>query len=614
MRKLITSFLFLVFVLNIANSGVKERKAKRVVDQPLVSVYSIPEATKPINIKVNTIDGLTEFTKTDYDYWANGGHIRSLVVNKAGDKVWIQVMERDGINNTAAPANRRAIEYAYITGGVVKKGYPIAKASASTGFGGIDVTQGASVTLAMVVGHTPNWWALESGPGTAAFSAANFTSVMKGSLDPEVSWDLGRGTVWVTSSANANRTNLELLKTVDFGATFTSVDTAMITNKMTKKHYEAGAIHNKVEVGPMVGTTAGKLAIFTTLFGAGTIAPLGTAHTDSADQIGYFSSTDGATWTWTNVGKDGQEIVIGTDTLYHYFENFSQYDYKYDKDGKLNAVINGYLYKKLTDTTGQNHFATLFWKEGVAGFKVVSNVADKYYAGYDTYSFPGNALGFAYPTLSLGYDNSTVFATWSQPSVTGGKVDTAAGGIAKMDLWWNVSLDGGTTWKTAAKLAGTSGGLFASAGAHLTPKGTNELVAHFVFLQDTAAGCSVFGEGTRALVPYKYAKVSFDKTSGALTAIGDENNFVVKNFSLEQNYPNPFNPATTIKFNLPNSSNVSVKIYNMMGQEVATLVNGMKEAGSHSISFDGAKLASGVYLYQINAGSFQDVKKMILMK
>ena len=93
----------------------------------------------------------------------------------------------------------------------------------------------------------------------------------------------------------------------------------------------------------------------------------------------------------------------------------------------------------------------------VAGFKVVSNVADKYYAGYDTYSFPGNALGFAYPTLSLGYDNSTVFATWSQPSVTGGKVDTAAGGIAKMDLWWNVSLDGGTTWKTAAKLAGTSG-------------------------------------------------------------------------------------------------------------------------------------------------------------
>ncbi|MSQ46466.1 MAG: T9SS type A sorting domain-containing protein, partial [Ignavibacteria bacterium] len=203
---------------------------------------------------------------------------------------------------------------------------------------------------------------------------------------------------------------------------------------------------------------------------------------------------------------------------------------------------------------------------------------------------------------------------WSQPSVTSGKVDTLAGGMAKMDLWWNVSLDGGTTWKTSAKLAGTTGGLFASAGAYLTPRGSTDLVAHFTFIQDTAVGCFVFGEGVRALVPTKYATVSFNKTTGALTAIGDDNNVAVKSFELVQNYPNPFNPATTIRYQVPNASNVSLKVYNMMGQEVATLVNGMKEAGNHTITFDGTKLASGVYLYQINAGSFQDVKKMILMK
>lgn len=609
MRKLFTIFLALFIVLPVVQGGVKEKKAKRVIDNPMTTSYSLPEAVKPVSKSVKQIDGMTEITKSDYDYGQNGGHIRNLVVSKDGSKTWLQVMERDGINNAAAPGNRRAVIYGYVAGGVLKTGYPIAKATAQTGFGGIDVSVGASVSLAMIVGHTPNWWALESAPGGAAFTAANFTSVMRGSLDPQVSWDLSRQTIWVTSSANANRTNLELLKTVDFGTTFTSVDTAMVTNKMTKKHYEAGAIHNKVEV-----SSTGKLAIFTALSGTGNIAPLGTAHVDSADQVGYFSSTDGAAWAWTKVANDGDVLSLGGKTYYMFLENFSQYDYKYDKDGKLNAVINGYMYEKVTDTTGNNIFATLYWKEGVTGFKVVSDTSLRKVADYNTYGYPGNALGFAYPTLSNGITDGVVFATWSQPSVTSGKVDTLAGGMAKMDLWWNVSLDGGTTWKTSAKLAGTTGGLFASAGAYLTPRGSTDLVAHFTFMQDTAVGCFVFGEGVRALVPTKYATVSFNKTTGALTAIGDDNNVAVKSFELVQNYPNPFNPATTIRYQVPNASNVSLKVYNMMGQEVATLVNGMKEAGNHTITFDGTKLASGVYLYQINAGSFQDVKKMILMK
>ena len=407
MRKLFTIFLAVLFVLPVVQGGVKEKKAKRVIDNPMTTSYSLPEAVKPVSKSVKQIDGMTEITKSDYDYGQNGGHIRNLVVSKDGSKTWLQVMERDGINNAAAPANRRAVVYGYVAGGVLKTGYPIAKATAQTGFGGIDVSVGASVSLAMIVGHTPNWWALESAPGGAAFTAANFTTVMRGSLDPQVSWDLSKQTIWVTSSANANRTNLELLKTVDFGATFTSVDTAMVTNKMTKKHYEAGAIHNKVEV-----SSTGKLAIFTALSGTGAIAPVGTAHVDSADQVGYFSSTDGAAWAWTKVANDGDVFSLGGKTYYMYLENFSQYDYKYDKDGKLNAVINGYMYEKLTDTTGNNIFATLYWKEGVTGFKVVSDTSLRKVADYNTYGFPGNALGFAYPTLSNGVTDGVVFATW----------------------------------------------------------------------------------------------------------------------------------------------------------------------------------------------------------
>ncbi|MEW6702126.1 MAG: T9SS type A sorting domain-containing protein, partial [Bacteroidota bacterium] len=85
-------------------------------------------------------------------------------------------------------------------------------------------------------------------------------------------------------------------------------------------------------------------------------------------------------------------------------------------------------------------------------------------------------------------------------------------------------------------------------------------------------------------------------------------------FSLSQNYPNPFNPSTTIKFGLPKESNVSLKIYNILGEEVATLANEVMQAGFHTVNFDASRLASGMYIYRIQAGNFTEVKKMLLMK
>ena len=85
-------------------------------------------------------------------------------------------------------------------------------------------------------------------------------------------------------------------------------------------------------------------------------------------------------------------------------------------------------------------------------------------------------------------------------------------------------------------------------------------------------------------------------------------------FSLEQNYPNPFNPSTSIKFNIPKQSNVKLVIYDVIGKEVATLVNEMKQPGSYEAVFNGDNFASGVYFYRLEAGNFTDVKKMVLIK
>ncbi len=87
-----------------------------------------------------------------------------------------------------------------------------------------------------------------------------------------------------------------------------------------------------------------------------------------------------------------------------------------------------------------------------------------------------------------------------------------------------------------------------------------------------------------------------------------------QSFSLYQNYPNPFNPTTVIKYSLPVASKVKLEIYNLVGQKIATLVDKKQSAGSHTVDFNAANLASGVYLYKITAGSFSAVRKMVLLK
>ncbi len=90
-------------------------------------------------------------------------------------------------------------------------------------------------------------------------------------------------------------------------------------------------------------------------------------------------------------------------------------------------------------------------------------------------------------------------------------------------------------------------------------------------------------------------------------------------FSLEQNYPNPFNPSTKIKFEIPGQARndnrlVTLKVYDVLGNEVAILVNEQKQAGIYEVEFDGTELPSGIYLYQLKAGNFVETKKMILLK
>lgn len=101
------------------------------------------------------------------------------------------------------------------------------------------------------------------------------------------------------------------------------------------------------------------------------------------------------------------------------------------------------------------------------------------------------------------------------------------------------------------------------------------------------------------------------------TTVSDVNEFqdvFPSDYALKQNYPNPFNPSTNIRFNLPEANRVILKVYDMLGQDVGTLVNEFMNAGAYEIAFDAQDLPTGMYFYSISAGNFNSVKKMILIK
>ena len=89
---------------------------------------------------------------------------------------------------------------------------------------------------------------------------------------------------------------------------------------------------------------------------------------------------------------------------------------------------------------------------------------------------------------------------------------------------------------------------------------------------------------------------------------------LVTTYSLSQNYPNPFNPTTVIDYTIPKESHVMLKIYDVLGQEVETLVNEDQNVGRYQVQFDGSRLASGVYFYRLVAGNHVITKKMLLLK
>lgn len=177
-----------------------------------------------------------------------------------------------------------------------------------------------------------------------------------------------------------------------------------------------------------------------------------------------------------------------------------------------------------------------------------------------------------------------------------------------VDAYGNMTLPGGATipalrlrTDTRTYIVTADGSIYSRTISYLFLTGNGTQIS--VDAADTTSG-------NTGVIPV--SGISF--INAGVTDVKQTNNNIPDNFNLEQNYPNPFNPTTNINYSIPSSQKVILKIYDELGREVATLVNSDQPAGNYSVDFNASGLASGIYFYRLQSGSFIQMKKMILLK
>ena len=320
---------------------------------------------------------------------------------------------------------------------------------------------------------------------------------------------------------------------------------------------------------------------------------------------GYSKSTDnGATWSAFNV-IDFRNIpaLSAFDRLWDFIkgDNFISYQ------GDINVDKNGYVHivTGATDTTtdynsGRNAIVEIFETANGWGGKIIAdNLSDNSFT-----KLPGPGLGQMGPCAYIATNkNRDVFAAqWVAGSPTAGD--------SLCDVYFSYrAMDG--DWSVPMNLTQTNSKNENS--AHFSPTladglGPNEYIAFSFYNYEAGYNSYDIIDANPSII--YVAPVPFTVTPSGAT----DNNSLPNSFELSQNYPNPFNPSTIIKYSISKRSNVSLKVYDMLGKEVATLVNEIKDANSYQVKFDASNLTSGLYIYKFQAGNFTASKKMMLIK
>lgn len=451
----------------------------------------------------------------------------------------------------------------------------------------------------------------------AGFSFSTLlTGFAAGSVFAGIARD-GDQIVFVAQTANANWSGGDVLKySTDYGATWSDGQNIILSGVT-----DYGPAERWPDFNP---TNPAEMAYI--------IAPASGPGLSADGSTWLCRTTDwGLNWDLTLIWDDAAVAQTQFGNTQYIIENFGpQHNSFYTSDGVWHSVFGAIQgVRDTTTSVAIDYWPILHWDSATQTFSEVTTL--EYSASNDPIvqaamanNRPGNGLGNAYPHLAEGPTGELVciWQQWEKDPVSGSIVllNSSTGGgtgtvqIFATDIWGAVSLDGGQTWQEPVKLVGNPNE--SDVYPYITERVLREgdiLILDIMWMHDTNAGVSL-ANFTPLTDPsetiWYYERVELPIVVG----IGDGPANLIDKFTLSQNYPNPFNPSTTIDYTLQQAFDITLEVYNLTGQKVATLEKGRKAAGQYTVNFDAASLPSGIYFYTLKAGDAKVTKKMVLMK
>jgi photosystem II stability/assembly factor-like uncharacterized protein len=323
----------------------------------------------------------------------------------------------------------------------------------------------------------------------------------------------------------------------------------------------------------------------------------------------YNTTNGGTTWTLANTHTGFGDDLFMTDanTAYYIGDPVSG---NWDMLKSTNAGANWAAWATLPTTNTLGTYNNAFWQQGTQIWFPNVGLSQMYYSS-------NMGANWTTQTISLSQITATCFTSATRGLAAGSSTSPGLLGTT----------DGGTTWTTVTQsfigtssvsgIVGASTTWWAALQAQTVYKSTNDGAAFTLdYTAPTAGG--VFYHMTKSRTGATIWGVrSLGGISRYGTVISGVTHISVEtpsSYSVSQNYPNPFNPTTKINFALPKSGLVTLKVYDMLGKEVATLVNEVKNVGTYSVDFNASTLSSGIYFYKVSVNGFSEVKKMMLIK
>lgn len=521
-------------------------------------------------------ENYTGLWSISYDYQTNGS-VRYLVQDPANANNWCAILMGQPDSNTAAGTGRR-IYYSYSDNNGATWTAQVLDDAANQGFPCITLTNGVPA-IARHISSTIGTKVMKD----LFFGAFGFAEL------PDLPTNIsGNQPIWPHIAGSANG-NLVVAAAPNNTGAFNG-------NRTT---YNGTSWSNYTEMSAISGPS-GNFDVASN--GNGKVSIVGVEYNNNTLVMSLYSSNDNGV-TFDNGTAIYTYVISGTDTLF-------------------TSLVGGYSMVYIGDVlhiafVAYNNTATVFpdpnktefikpriyhWTQAsglhlIASKANIPNLADTI--------AQVNMVPLTQPTLSVTPSGKLVCA---YTAFLYGYVQTVQNGdvLNAGEIFSSVSGDNGNTWSTPRNETNTPS--VEEKHPSLAPKSSADSLRLY-YVRDKYAGSWVQNTAWGLGAVYGIFKKATLPTTGIR-----ENVSVAKTYELFQNYPNPFNPTTTINYYVQKTGLVTLKVYNALGKEVASLVNDIQTQGPKEVTFFGDKLASGIYYYSITAGDFKDTKKMMLIK